>query len=322
MQLRKTAILATALACSLTATAFATTVIPSSTTSTTTTTSTSGTTYTTLTYSPYTTAGTTYSYNGTSYSPYYLNSDYYKTYTYPSYSYTYYPSYTYYSPTYTAPVNYSTYKNYKTYYAYYQPITSYYYSPYYNYGYYTGYYQGYSYQYPTNSPTVIADTDTPPEELLEFSPSKALPMQTRINVGGSESELASYIIDNTVVVKLRDVAAALNGTDCQFSVSWYESTHSLALQQDAYYTPVGTEAVSMDTASTWGYVTNANIMVNGVYSNLPAYDIEDSFYISIYDLSLISDFTFDVAEGFNGSVSYLIDTGDGMPDSMSAGLDK
>ncbi|MCD7792521.1 MAG: hypothetical protein LUG92_03850, partial [Oscillospiraceae bacterium] len=99
-----------------------------------------------------------------------------------------------------------------------------------------------------------------------------------LDVNGSSASVEVYSIDGEDYVSLRDIAALMNGTDSQFSVSYDTGSRVVSVVLGEAYAADGSELDGDDGSascvpSTW------SLQVNGVALDVTAYEIDgDNFY--------------------------------------------
>ncbi|MFI3226588.1 MAG: hypothetical protein R3Y09_04160 [Clostridia bacterium] len=107
-----------------------------------------------------------------------------------------------------------------------------------------------------------------------------------------------YTENSQSYLRIRDVAAALNGTAKQFDLVWHEDSSMVEILPNTPYTFVGGE-LAIDEMEflerpdgTNGYMAlqNVNILVEGEVYNLSCFTIDGNNYIGITDLAKILDF--------------------------------
>ncbi|MFI3312412.1 MAG: hypothetical protein R3Y62_00855 [Eubacteriales bacterium] len=111
-----------------------------------------------------------------------------------------------------------------------------------------------------------------------------------IYVNGVETQFSSYSIDNSNYFKLRDVAAAIAGTETQFSVDWMQESQAISLTSGGIYAPNGTELTPGDGLTKSYATTDATLFVDGTQTQLTAYSIDNSNYFKLRDLGQLFNF--------------------------------
>jgi hypothetical protein len=120
----------------------------------------------------------------------------------------------------------------------------------------------------------------------------ALPTSSAVTLNGSVKQFEAYIIDGSNYFKLRDLAAALNGTAKQFAVGYDGAANAITLTTGSAYTPVGGELASSGKASSETAVLSAaKIYVNGKNVSLTAYTIGGSNYFNLREVAAAINFS-------------------------------
>lgn len=109
----------------------------------------------------------------------------------------------------------------------------------------------------------------------------AQPNPAVISVDGKNVSFEAYNMNSTTYLKLRDVAAAVNGTKAQFDVKW---DGSVVISTGAAYTPEGGELESKNTGAQTVKASAAAISVDGETVALEAYVINGNTYFKLRDL--------------------------------------
>lgn len=113
-----------------------------------------------------------------------------------------------------------------------------------------------------------------------------------IPVDGKMVKMAAYSINGNNYVKLRDVAAAMNGSEKQFNVTWNEEKKAIGMISQKAYKAVGKELLA--TLQTAKHVTasenKASIYLDNKKVALKAYNIGGNTYFKLRDLGKTLDF--------------------------------
>jgi len=131
----------------------------------------------------------------------------------------------------------------------------------------------------------------------------AVPTASKVRVDGQEMSFEAYNIADHNYFKLRDLAAAINGTEKQFAVGWDDEKNVIDLRSGKAYIPGGGELeVSKKPASKDAKPTNSQIYVNGSEVQLTAYTIDGSNYFKLRDIAEVFNFgvTWDENAGMIG----------------------
>lgn len=111
-----------------------------------------------------------------------------------------------------------------------------------------------------------------------------------VTVDGKAVSAEVYNIDGSNYFMLRDVAALLNGTQGQFSVSYDDATRTVTAESGKAYTTIGTElTVGEDKSSTCVASTQA-ISVNGIVRDIDVYNIGGNNFLKLRDLGNLLGF--------------------------------
>lgn len=120
----------------------------------------------------------------------------------------------------------------------------------------------------------------------------AKPNENPITVDGKTVPIRAFTIFDTNYVKLRDVAAALSGTEKSFSVSYDATTGCVELKEGESYIPAGGElAGPADVAAIQTNQSNCKILKDGIVNeSLQCYMIDQVNYIKLRDIGTFMDF--------------------------------
>lgn len=155
---------------------------------------------------------------------------------------------------------------------------------------------------------VVPDEPEEPEMPVTIEKKWAYAARANVTVNGKTVAFQTYTIDDYTYFKLRDIAAAINGTSKQFQTFWDESTQSIQLIRRTPYTSTGSGAVGRysDTAAT---TSTAKLYCDGTRRTVSAYNINDYTYYKLRDLAQLIDMGVTWNEststiGINTAVSY------------------
>lgn len=109
-------------------------------------------------------------------------------------------------------------------------------------------------------------------------------------VDGEPVSFEVYNIGNNNYFKLRDLAAALDGTQAQFNVTWDNEKSAVNILSNQGYTAVGGELTPGDGTNKDGYVSNSPIYLNGFRFVIDAIVINGNNFVKLRDLAEILDF--------------------------------
>lgn len=116
---------------------------------------------------------------------------------------------------------------------------------------------------------------------------EAKPTTSKIFVNGEQKDCAAYYINGNNYLKLRDLAYALNGTTQEFSVDWDEGRRIVILTSGQRYQPVGGEMEQIKGDVLEANVTSSSIIVDGQTVHVQGYNIENSVYFKLRDITNI-----------------------------------
>ena len=139
-------------------------------------------------------------------------------------------------------------------------------------------------------------------------PAKVSPTVSTQNltVDGKAKTLSTYNISGNNFIKLRDLAALLDGTDKEFSISDTASTKKVTLTSDSSYKKLGTELTKLPTAKK-SAATTWSFYLDGTQVKFTAYNIDGANYVMLRDMALFMDFGLT----YNGTTRTIaIDTDD------------
>ncbi len=124
--------------------------------------------------------------------------------------------------------------------------------------------------------------------------SVATPTDSKVVINGKEVAFTAYNIGGNNYFKLRDIAAAINGTNKNFSVGWDGDNNAISLNSKSAYTNVGGElVVNSNATATEPEISNPKIFVDGKLTTFMAFSIADNNYIKLRDLGEVFDFGVD-----------------------------
>jgi hypothetical protein len=100
----------------------------------------------------------------------------------------------------------------------------------------------------------------------------------------------AYTIADYNWLKLRDMAALLNGTEKQFSVGWDPGTNTVSMSPGGVYSMVGDELRELPGEETTAISTLQRFVVGGQAANVAAYNIGGYNYFRLRDIAILLDF--------------------------------
>lgn len=140
---------------------------------------------------------------------------------------------------------------------------------------------------------------------------EAIPTASTVLVNGNKVEFDAYNINGNNYFKLRDIAYALSGTDCQFDVGYNSEANAISLTSGEGYTIAGGEMSKSISVNYDASLTDSKIIKDGEAASFTAYNINGNNYFKLRD----------VGESFGFSVNWdeetssiMIDTKKGVDD--------
>ena len=159
----------------------------------------------------------------------------------------------------------------------------------------------------------------------------AIPGTSKVTVNGSAVTFEAYNINGSNYIKLRDLAAALEGTAKQFEITYNSSGNAINMISGRSYTAVGGELkASGKTASVTATLSTATVTLDDQKISLTAYIIGGYNYFKLRDVASALDFgvTYDSTTGtinIDTTTGYTADVsqtdnggGSGMPPGGTA----
>ncbi len=136
----------------------------------------------------------------------------------------------------------------------------------------------------------------------------ATPSATKLMVNGRAVSTDAYTIDGSNYIKLRDLAAMVNGTNKNFEVTWDGATNAINLISRKAYTPTGGELAKGDGATKQATATTSKIYIDGKDVSLTAYLIGGNNFFKLRDVMQ----AFDIGVGYDSATgTATIDTSTG-----------
>lgn len=111
-----------------------------------------------------------------------------------------------------------------------------------------------------------------------------------VTVNGTQIGFECYNIGGNNYFKLRDLAAALNGSEKQFNVTWDGEKGAVNIVSNQAYEAVGGELTSGDGSAKNGQVNTASVYVDGYWVLLSGYNIGGNNFVKLRDLAKVLDF--------------------------------
>lgn len=131
--------------------------------------------------------------------------------------------------------------------------------------------------YASNQPTVPATAS-------------ANPTNDKLTINGMPATPAAYKIDGANYFKLRDLAALLSGTKCQFNVGWDNATRSVTMTTGQPYQKLDSDLQGRPSVSDTATLSGDVVYANGVKTDLTVYKIGGANFFKLRDLGSLLDF--------------------------------
>ena len=129
-----------------------------------------------------------------------------------------------------------------------------------------------------------------PEEETPVAVQKktAYAARAKVTVDGEPVEFQTYTIDDYTYFKLRDIAAAVNGTKKQFMTFWDEPTQSIHLVRKVPYT-TGSSGITGRYHDAIATTSTAKLYCDNRREYAAAYTINDYTYYKLRDIAQLID---------------------------------
>lgn len=127
--------------------------------------------------------------------------------------------------------------------------------------------------------TISPAENTPAEAALTVQPTAST-----VYINDQAQAFEAYNIAGSNFFKLRDLAAALNGTDKQFAVGYDDQSKAITLTGGQAYTPVGGELAEGDGTAKNAAITASSISLGGQELELTVYNIGGNNFFKLRDL--------------------------------------
>ncbi|MFB0919711.1 MAG: stalk domain-containing protein [Oscillospiraceae bacterium] len=118
----------------------------------------------------------------------------------------------------------------------------------------------------------------------------ASPSKAAVTINGSSVSFQAFNIGGNNYFKLRDLAAALNGSGKQFEVGYNSSSNAITLTSGQSYTAVGGELEVSASTSASASVSSSIIYLDGAKVSLTAYNIGGNNYFKLRDVASALNF--------------------------------
>jgi alpha-tubulin suppressor-like RCC1 family protein len=115
------------------------------------------------------------------------------------------------------------------------------------------------------------------------------PTQSTVYVNGKAVAFEAYLINSENYFKLRDIAAALDGTNKQFDVGYDSATRTGTIIPGRSYTRIGGELAPGDGRAKQATNSNTILAMNGSPLTVTAYMIESANFLRLRDLMILLD---------------------------------
>jgi hypothetical protein len=144
-------------------------------------------------------------------------------------------------------------------------------------------------------------TTTRPSVMTPIHPAGAVIQGITSNntlvIGGESQVFSAVNINGNNWLKLRDVAALLNGTNKTFGVSFNEETNTVTIQSGLAYLELGNELQPLTGETQTAIASQQWLVVNSETVSVAAYNINGFNYLRLRDVAILLDFgvTFDDA---------------------------
>lgn len=132
-------------------------------------------------------------------------------------------------------------------------------------------------------------------QLKEVAQPAATVSTAKVTCNGNPVKLDAYTIAGNNYFKLRDLAAALNGSPKQFDVAWNSSQNRIDLTSGKAYS--GTQPIASLLTNQPATPADSAVWLNGNALSLNAYTISGYTYFKLRDLGKAMDFAVDWENG-------------------------
>ena len=136
-----------------------------------------------------------------------------------------------------------------------------------------------------------AAESSPPSTGMTVSPTPST-----VIVNGDAIAFEAYLIGGNNFFKLRDLAAAVNGSGKQFSVGYNEQTKAITLTSGQPYTSVGGELARGDGKAKTANPTKSQLYIDNRPVDLDAYNIAGNNFFKLRDIMEAFDIGVDYDE--------------------------
>jgi len=147
----------------------------------------------------------------------------------------------------------------------------------------------------TNPKLIITVKDT--RKYAVMQPTKpagakvtALPSRNTLVLNGKQTDFPAVNIEDYNWLKLRDVAALLNGTGKQFAVGYDAQANIITITTNKAYAPVGDELNNFFKSPVNAVSSPQKLHMDGQLISVAAYNIEGYNYFRLRDIAILLDF--------------------------------
>ena len=115
------------------------------------------------------------------------------------------------------------------------------------------------------------------------------PNTASITVDGKMVSMPAYNIEGNNYFKLRDLAAAINGSEKQFNVTWNTKKQAVEMLSESAYQAVGGELSAGPDGTQTAYLSQQLMYCDGLRTELSAYNIGGNNYFKLRDICELFD---------------------------------
>lgn len=153
----------------------------------------------------------------------------------------------------------------------------------------------------------------------------------KVLLNGQEVKVGSYLINERNYVKLRDMAALLNGTGSQFNVDWDEATGNVIVMTGSPYQKLAGDLSPLTGGKITGQKGNINLLLNGQAKQIETVLINENNYLQLRQLGSLIGLGVDwdeatgailLASGSGENIDLLVDDNKDQKSIINDGGDK
>ena len=126
--------------------------------------------------------------------------------------------------------------------------------------------------------------------LQELGGTTAIPTSAKVLINGREVSFEAYNINGNNYFKIRDLAAAMNGTEKQFDIGYENVKKAVTITSDTAYTSVGSEGAMGDGLSKTALKSSTTIEYDDSLTNWECYNINGYNYTKLRDIGKTVNF--------------------------------